>query len=259
MFNVLIFLVFIFCVIISYIILNKLFFNGRVINRIYTYIKVDQGNKVKRKVIKGKHIHTIKNLITRINKKITKHNRTKTRHYRKFNDQLGDAITIISNSLKAGHSFTQALDTLVTEMPAPLSSEFGQVIREVRLGKTLEKSLENLLERIPSKDLELMLTAILMQRETGGNLAEVLDIISETIRERLKLSREIKTLTAQGKLSAIIVLVLPIAIGGIMFVMSPDYIMELFINKAGILMIVMGIFAELIGMFFINKIIKIDV
>ncbi|OGO81786.1 MAG: hypothetical protein A2Y18_00225 [Clostridiales bacterium GWD2_32_19] len=259
MFNILILLVFIFCVISSYIVLNKLFFNGRVINRIYTYIKVDQVSKVKRKVKKEKHMQTIKNLFIRINKSITKHNRTKTRHYKKFNDQLGDAILIISNSLKVGHSFTQALDTLVMEMPAPLSTEFGQVIREVRLGKTLEKSLENLLERIPSKDLELMLTAILMQRETGGNLAEVLDIISETIRERLKLSREIKTLTAQGRLSAIIVLVLPIAIGGVMFVMSPDYIMELFTNKIGILMVVSGIFSELIGMVFINKIIKIDV
>ncbi|HBY20520.1 MAG: hypothetical protein A2Y24_02090 [Clostridiales bacterium GWE2_32_10] len=256
---ILMLLTFIFCGLISYLILNNLFFGGRVINRVYTYIKAEGETKVRKRVIKKRGTQTIKSVIIKINKKIAKYNKTKTRYYKKFNEQLGDAIIIISNSLKAGHSFAQALNTLVMEMPVPMSIEFGQVMREVKLGKTLEKSLENLLERIPSKDLELMLTAILMQRETGGNLAEVLDIISETIRERLKIKREIKTLTAQGRLSAIIVLILPIALGIIMLVMSPDYIMELFTSKMGIIIVVMGVFSEIIGMYFISKIIKIDV
>lgn len=249
-------------VLITYIVLNYTFVERRPINRIYTYIgnqEIRKPGNLRKKKSKTKAMEKMGESIKRLKQRIAKNNMKKTKYFKKFNDQLGDAIIIISNSLKAGHSFAQALGNLVQEMPDPVSIEFSKVVKEVKLGKTLESSLDNLLERMPSKDLELMITAILIQRETGGNLSEVLDIISETIRERIKIQGEIRTLTAQGKMSAIVVSLLPVALTGVLFVMSPEYIGSLFTNIFGIIMVIMGVILELIGIWFISKIIKVDV
>ncbi|MTI70608.1 MAG: type II secretion system F family protein [Firmicutes bacterium] len=183
----------------------------------------------------------------------------KNKRYKMFNEQLGDAIVLISNSLKAGHSFLQAIDSAAREMPEPINKEFGKVLKEMRLGIPTEQALESLINRVESDDLELMVTAVLIQRQVGGNLSEILDTISNTIRERVKLKGEIKTLTAQGRLSGIIVSLLPLALGGALFFINPEYLNGLFETKVGIAILIVAILNQLIGIILINKIVKIEV
>ncbi len=176
-----------------------------------------------------------------------------------LNEQLCDAIVLISNSLKAGCGFFQAIDAVSKEMTGPIAEEFAYMQKEINLGSATEKALENLVSRVQSDDLELVVTAVLIQRQIGGNLSEVLDNISSTIRERVKIKGEIKTLTAQGKLSGLIIAVLPVALGLITFVISPENMMPLFTNPIGILIVVFSIMMELIGIYFIKKIVKIEI
>ncbi len=183
----------------------------------------------------------------------------RTKRYKLFNEQLGDGIVLISNSLKAGYSFLQAVDSIATEMPPPISDEFKKVLKELRLGVDTEKALENLLERVDLEDLELVVTAVMIQREIGGNLSEILDNISGTIRGRIKLKGEIRTLTAQGRISGIVISMLPIALGGVLFVINPEYIMTLFRNKYGLIIVGVSILNQIIGAIAINKIVKIEV
>lgn len=183
----------------------------------------------------------------------------RSRRYKTFNDQLGDGIVLISNSLKAGYSFLQAVDSIATEMPPPISDEFKKVLKELRLGVDTEKALENLIQRVELEDLELVVTAVMIQREIGGNLSEILDNISGTIRERIKLKGEIRTLTAQGKISGVVISILPIALGGILFLINPEYIMTLFRSKYGLIIVGISIINQIIGMIAINKIVNIEV
>lgn len=183
----------------------------------------------------------------------------KNKRIKLFNDQLGDAIVLISNSLKVGHSFLQAFDSAAKEMPAPIGKEFGKAIKEMKLGISTEKSLQNILDRIESDDLELMNTAISIQRQTGGNLSEILDTIAKTIRERIKIKGEIKTLTAQGRLSGLVITFIPIVIGIAFFMINPDYIKLLFTTKIGLVLVGVSIVSEIIGYMLINKIVNIQV
>jgi len=183
----------------------------------------------------------------------------KTKRYKLFNEQLGDGIVLISNSLKAGYSFLQAIDSVATEMPPPISEEFKKVLRELRLGIDTQRALENLLERIELEDLELVITAVMIQREIGGNLSEILDNISDTIRERVKLQGEIRTLTAQGRISGIVISILPIALGLILYLMNPNYILTLFRDKYGLIIVGISIMNQIFGAFLINRIVKIDI
>jgi len=131
------------------------------------------------------------------------------RRVKKFNLQLTDSLAIIANSLRAGYSFMQAVELVSREMPAPIGKEFARTFREVNLGTPMEEALGNLGQRMISKDLDLVLTAVLIQRQIGGNLAEILDNISATIRERIRIQGEIKTLTAQGRISGLIIGLVP--------------------------------------------------
>lgn len=176
-----------------------------------------------------------------------------------LNDQLGDAIAMISNSLKAGYSFFQAIDMVAKEMTGPIAEEFQVLQKEINLGLTTEKALENLAARVSSDDLELLVTAVLIQRQTGGNLAEVLDNISTTIRERVKIKGEIKTLTAQGRISGWIISLLPVGLGFLIYLINPQLISLLFTRTLGILILVVSAMSELIGIFLIQKIVKIEV
>lgn len=175
-----------------------------------------------------------------------------------FNDQLGDAIGIFSNSIKAGYSFLQAVGSVSREMPYPVSKEFGLLLKEMSFGIDSNIALQNMTKRIDSEDLELMITAILIQRETGGNLSEILDNISETIRERITIQGEVKTLTAQGKMSGIIVGVMPLVLGVILYFANKEYMMVLFTTTPGRIALVIAFVNEMIGIFLISKIIKID-
>ena len=182
----------------------------------------------------------------------------KNKRMKLFNDQLGDTIVLISNSLKVGHSFLQAVDTASIEMPEPISKEFSKLVHEIRLGASFESAFDNLVQRVESDDLNLLITAVNIQRQTGGNLSEILDNISKTIRERIRIKGEIKTLTAQGKLSGIIVSILPIVIAAAIYMIDPQYLEPLYSTKIGLMLLCAAFFNEIIGYLIIHKIIKID-
>lgn len=181
------------------------------------------------------------------------------RRRRAFNDQLGDTITLIANALRTGYSFMQAIEMVSREMAKPISEEFARVLKEMNLGVTTEESLNNMAKRVNSDDLDLVITAVLIQRQVGGNLAVVLDSIASTIRERIKIKGHIKTLTAQGKISGIIVGMLPIVVGGAVYTLNPEYIKILFIHPLGQAMLAAGLVSQFIGMMVIRKIINIDI
>lgn len=175
-----------------------------------------------------------------------------------LNDQLGDAITLISNSLKAGYSFFQSIDTVSREMTGPISEEFALLQKEINLGLNTEKAMENMANRVMSDDLELIVTAVMIQRQVGGNLAEVLDNISTTIRDRVRIKNEIKTTTAQGRMSGWVISLLPAALGIAIYIINPKHMSLLFTNPLGILILVVSIMMEMIGIFLISKIVRIE-
>jgi tight adherence protein B len=177
----------------------------------------------------------------------------------KFNAQIGDSLVLISNSLKAGYGFMQAMEMVAKEMNPPIQAEFARVMQEVNLGSTTEEALIHLTERITSKDLDLVVTAMLIQRQIGGNLAEILDNISDTIRERIRIAGEVKTLTAQGRLSGLIIGALPVGLAAFLLMLNPQYMMELFTDPRGRLLVGYAVVAELIAIVIIKKIITIKV
>ena len=188
------------------------------------------------------------------------------RRLNQFNKQLPDTITLIANALRAGSSFLQAIELVVREARPPISLEFQRVIREVNLGLPFEQALENLVRRVKSDDLELMVTAISIQYQVGGNLAEILDSIAYTIRERVRIKGEIRTLTAQQRMSGYVVAFLPIALAGFLFLIAPSFLepmMDPAVNvaeiPAGIILISMGGIMMFIGFIFIRRIVDIEV
>ena len=185
--------------------------------------------------------------------------RKKKKRIRQMNGQLADAIVLISNSLKAGYSFFQAIDMVAREMAPPINEEFAQLQKEINLGYTTEQALENMSNRVESDDLGLVIIAVLTQRQVGGNLAEVLDNISGTIRDRIKIKGEIRTLTAQGRISGAIIAMVPIGLGLVLQVTNPEYIGLLFSNMLGWIIIGVAVTMQVVGIYSINKIIKIEV
>ncbi len=176
-----------------------------------------------------------------------------------INLQLGDTIAIMSNALKAGHSFFQSVDSVSRETTGPISEEFTKLQKEINFGVNTETALENMVNRVGSDDLELMVTAVLIQRQIGGNLSEILDNISSTIRQRVKMKGEIKALTAQGRMSGYIIAGLPVLLGGMMAVISPDQIKLLFSEPLGIAMLGAAVLSESIGIYVVNKIVNVEV
>ena len=146
----------------------------------------------------------------------------------KFNDQLADMLNLMVNSLRAGYSTLQAMEAVSKELPAPISDEFRRVVQEMQLGVTMEKALDNLMRRIPSDDLDLVITAINIQREVGGNLAEIMDTISYTIRERVRVKGEIRVLTTQTLYSGRFLAMMPIIVMGVLYLLNREYMMEFF-------------------------------
>jgi tight adherence protein B len=182
---------------------------------------------------------------------------------KKFNDQLGDSITMMANALRSGSSFLQTLDLVSREAPAPTSNEFRRVVQEVSLGISTEDALQNLLKRMPSDDLDLLITAVSIQMESGGNLAQILDTIGHTIRERVRIKGEIAVLTAQGRISAYVITGLPVGLAIFISVINPEYMRPMFtfgfppqawccLPVAALVMIIVGFFA-------IMKIVDIEI
>lgn len=176
-----------------------------------------------------------------------------------FNKQLSGTIGIMANSLRSGYSLLQAMELVARETPPPMGEEFGRVVREVGLGLAPENALENLVRRINSDDLDLMVTAIKVQHEVGGNLSRILDTIETTIRERVRIKGEIKVLTAQQSLAGYIISGLPLALMAILLLLNPSYIMKLFTPGWYILMPICGGLGIILGFVVIRKIVAIDV
>lgn len=176
---------------------------------------------------------------------------------RQFNNQLADVLLTLANSLKGGFSLFQAMELASQEMPEPISSELRITLKEMTYGQSTETALLNFNKRVESKDLDLMITAILIQRQIGGNLAEILLNIHETIQQRLRIQGEVKTLTAQGRLSGYIIGALPILIGLAITLMQPDYLSVLFNTTLGLALIAFGITMQIIGFIVIRRIINI--
>src|SRR5436190_12038343 len=183
-----------------------------------------------------------------------------------FNKALPDTITLIANALRAGSSFLQALELVVRESRPPISTEFGRVIREVNLGLPFEQAMENMVRRVKSDDLELMATAISIQHTVGGNLAEILDSIAFTIRERVRIKGEIRTLTAQQRLSGYVVGFLPIGLAGFIYLAAPTFFAPMFMKPpevlglpAGVIILFTGGFMMFVGFMLIRRIVDIEV
>lgn len=154
--------------------------------------------------------------------------RQQTVRLNKFNDQLGDMLNLMVNGLRAGYSTMQAMEAISRELPAPISDEFHRVVQEMQIGITMEKALDNLLRRIPSEDLDFVVTAINVQREVGGNLSEILDTISFTIRERVRIKGEIRVMTAQVRSSGLVLSLIPVFLTLALWFISPEYIGSFF-------------------------------
>ena len=193
-------------------------------------------------------------------------NRRKSSRLNAFNKNLPDTITLIANALRAGSSFLQAIEMVVRETRPPISTEFGRVIREVNLGLPFDQALENMVRRVRSDDLELMATAISIQHTVGGNLAEILDSIAFTIRERVRIKGEIRVLTAQQRISGYVVAFLPIGLSVFLFIIAPSFFDPMFDQDvsilgipAGMVIIALGGISMLIGFLIIRRIVDIEV
>jgi tight adherence protein B len=183
----------------------------------------------------------------------------KKRRIKKFEKQLPDALGLMARSMKAGHSFPAGLQLVADEMPNPIGMEFFKVFKEYNYGLDMNIALMNLYTRIELRDLKFFVTAVMIQRETGGNLVEILDKISSLIRERFKLVGSIQALTAEGRFSGLILIALAPALGGVMYGINPDYIRLLFYHPLGHKLLMGGLFFQLVGFLAIRKIVNIKV
>jgi tight adherence protein B len=176
-----------------------------------------------------------------------------------FSDQLSDAINLLANSLRSGYSLLQSMETVSNELGPPLATEFGRVVQEIALGLSTEQALANMLRRIESDDLDMLVTAINVQHEVGGNLAEILETIGHTIRERVRIKGEIRVLTAQQMITAYLISFLPVGLGMILYVINSDYIGLLFSEPCGWIMVTIAATIIIVGFVIIRKIVDIEV
>jgi tight adherence protein B len=176
----------------------------------------------------------------------------------KFQDQLPEALDLLARALRSGHAMTSGLEMVSSEMEAPISLEFGAAVDEINLGLTFEEAFENLCERVPSTDLRFFAISIIIQRETGGNVAEILDNISRLIRERIQFKRQVKALTAEGRLSAMVLIGLPIALFVYIFFINHEYLTLLWTDEIGQYMLAGAIMLQILGAFVIKKIVTIE-
>jgi len=176
-----------------------------------------------------------------------------------FLELLPDALDLVSRALSAGHAFSEAMNMVATEMPEPISSEFRKTYEEQNLGLSLKLALENLTQRMPILDLHMCVTAVLIQRETGGNLAEILEKVAYTIRERFRIMGDLKTLTTSSRMSAWLLCGLPIAVSLVITIMNPEYMSVLWKDQRGHFLIALALFMQVTGMLIVKKILNIKI
>lgn len=179
-------------------------------------------------------------------------------YYDKFQEQLPDALDLLARALRSGHALTSGLEMISEEMQDPMRAEFNATVDEIKLGLTVQEAFDNLCARVPSTDLRFFTIAVTVQRETGGNLAEVLDNISRLIRERVQFQRQLKALTAEGRLSMWILLCLPILMFIYIYVVNYEYISMLWTNPYGLFMIAAAIIMMIVGGIIIKRIVTIE-
>lgn len=174
-----------------------------------------------------------------------------------FEKQLGEALVLIGNCLRAGMTFQQAMSNVAEDMPDPIGREFSRTIREIHLGSSVDTALERMSERVKSLDLTLTVSAIQIQRQVGGNLLDILENISITIKDRLKVKDDIRVLTATGRSSGVIVGSIPLVIGGMLALINPEYMMTFFNTRTGNIMLFVAGGMEILGFLIIRKIVDI--
>lgn len=182
-----------------------------------------------------------------------------TKRLDNFQRQLADCLSLVANSLRAGFSFLQTMEIISREMEPPMSTEFERVMRDTTLGKSLDDALHDMDDRVGSADFSLVVTAVLIQQQVGGNLAVILDTIRETIAERIRIRREVNTLTAQGKMSGIILACIPVALALFFYITSPEYLEPLFSTSIGRIAIGAATILVIVGFIIIRKIVDIKV
>lgn len=182
-----------------------------------------------------------------------------SRRLNNFQRQLADCLSLVANSLRAGFSFLQTMEIISREMEPPMSTEFERVMRDTSLGKSLDEALHDMDERVGSADFSLVVTAVLIQQQVGGNLATILDTIRSTITERIRIRREVNTLTAQGKMSGIVLACIPVALALFFYITSPEYLTPLLTTDIGKIAIIGTVFLVIVGFIIIRKIVDIKV
>jgi tight adherence protein B len=184
---------------------------------------------------------------------------SRKRRFDQFLELLPDALDLVSRALSAGHAFSEALHMVSMEMPEPISTEFRKTYEEQNLGLSLKLALENLTQRIPLLDLHMCVTAVMIQRETGGNLAEILEKVAYTIRERFRIMGDLKTLTTSSRLSAWLLCALPILVSVVITVLNPEYMTILWKDQRGHYLIAAAMFMQVTGMLIVRKILDIKI
>jgi tight adherence protein B len=185
--------------------------------------------------------------------------RTRSQRQKKMSEQLADVLAILASSLRAGHSFLQALDQVANEIKDPSASEFHRVVSEIRLGRSVDEAMLDMADRVGSEDLRWAVMAVNIQREVGGNLAEVLDIVANTVRERAYVHRQVRVLSAEGRISIAILSVLPFGIFAYLAIVNPSYASLLFTTPMGLILLTVGLSLMLAGIFVMTRIVRIDV
>jgi tight adherence protein B len=183
----------------------------------------------------------------------------RTKRFDKFEELFPQAIDTLARAVRAGHAFTTALELISNEVPQPVSGEFRILFEEQKFGLPVREALVNLTDRVPLVDVKFFVTAVMLQRETGGNLAEILDNLSYVIRERFKIMRQVRVYTAQGRLTMLLLMGLPPAIIVVMLIMNPGFVRPLFADHLGHVLLTVGLTLQTIGYFVIRRIIQIQV
>ena len=181
------------------------------------------------------------------------------RRMKQFTNQLGDAIAMMSNAIKSGFTFQQAMDIVAKEIKGPISEEFVRALNEIQLGVTLEEALEGICQRVKDDDFEMVAMSVVIQRQVGGNLSQILDTVGETIRDRIKLKGEIKTLTAEGVISGWAIAILPIGVAVVCTAMNPNHFDEMLNSQYGKYIIALCLASEFIGGMVIRYIINVKI
>jgi tight adherence protein B len=185
--------------------------------------------------------------------------RDRNNRIQQFEEQLPDAIDMVKRALRAGHPFSGAIKLVADEMDDPVAEEFGTTFADINYGNDSRRAMLGLLQRVPSVTVMALVTSVLVQKETGGNLAEILERIAAVVRSRFKLQRKVKTLSAEGRLSAWILAMVPLVLFAVIWITSPDYLPMLLEEEAGKKMIIYGVVSGIIGIYWVKKIIRIEV